>query len=170
MKQFVLIIALVIGATFSTQAQTSEHTSIMFKTHYMAEPGLQASLLTTRAEPQLASMLDLNLREKGDRGNRRYENAKHKQKTGIVLTAIGGTFLIGGATLLAVGGKGIKNDIEYGDSGNGVLGSSFLSHYLELAFGSIFAIAGTGMTIPGAIITAKGTRDLKKFKASQTVN
>ncbi len=170
MKQFFFLIAMVLCAALYTNAQSSDtHSSIMFKSHHLSDPGIQASLLTTKTQAPVLSMIDLNLREKPS-SNRRYESAKHKRTSGIVLLVIGTTFMASGGTLLAVGGTGIKHDIEYGDSGNGLLGSSFLSHYLELAFGSVFALAGTGMTIPGAILTAKGSRDMRKFKASQTVN
>lgn len=170
MKQFVFFLALVFCAAFFGHAQsTADHHSILFKSHHLPEPGLQASLVTMKAEPAAVAMLDLNLRERAS-SSRRYESAKHKQKVGIVLTAIGGTFLVSGVTLLAVGGHGLHNDILYGDSESGLFGSSTLSHTVEIAFGTIFSLAGTGMTIPGAILTAKGTHDMKKFKASQSVN
>jgi len=167
MKQVFILLSFVFCTVFAANAQ-SEHTSIMFKHHTTPNPTEMASITSLAAMPHQAGLAEMSVG--GERASRRYENAAKKQKAGIVLTAIGGTFLIGGSALLAVGAIGIKNDINTGGTYNGGYSYSPLTHTVEIAFGTILALAGTGMTIPGAIILAKATKDKKKYKASQEVN
>ncbi|MCW3128305.1 MAG: hypothetical protein JWO03_3963 [Bacteroidetes bacterium] len=166
-KQVLFILLFALCATFISNAQ-SAHSSIMFKHHTTLNTPEVASIAIFH--PTLAQVGYSEMNVGGEISSRRYENAERKRNAGIALTAIGGTFLIGGSALMAVGVTGLNNDIRYGATSNGLLGSSAISHSVEVVFGTIFLIAGTATTIPGAIILAKSSHDMKKYKDSQSVN
>jgi hypothetical protein len=157
-----------IGASLAGTAQGSR-SSIMFKHRYEVLNTPDLALNSVKFHPNMAQVGMAEMNVGGERSSRRYENALHKRNAGIGLTAAGGTCLIGGSALLAAGVIGVRNDNLYGGTYNGYTYSP-LTHVVEIAFGAILAIAGTAMTIPGAILLARGQHDIKKYKDSQQVN
>jgi hypothetical protein len=157
-----------IGASLAGTAQGSR-SSIMFKHRYevLNTPDLALNS-SVKFHPNIAQVGMAEMNVGGERSSRRYENALHKRNAGIGLTAAGGTCLIGGSALLAAGVIGLHND-NINNSTYGYTDSP-LVHVVEVAFGTILAIAGTAMTIPGAILLARGQHDIKKYKDSQQVN
>lgn len=147
------------------------HSSLMFKSHHemLSTPKLALNS-SVKFHPNIAQigLAEMNIRGERSSG-RRYESAVHKRNAGIGLTAAGGSCLTGGVILLAVGVRGLQNDNLYGGTYTGYSYSP-LTHAVEIVFGTILTLAGTGMTIPGAILLAKGQHDMKKYKDSQQVN
>jgi hypothetical protein len=94
-------------------------------------------------------------------GSGRYTEALHKRNAGIGLTAAGGTCLIGGIALLAVGSSNVVANVNNSND------MGFISNIVEIAFGTILTLAGTGMTIPGGILLGRGVHDLRKAKTAQ---
>ena len=167
-KQLLFVLAFVLFAALGSNAQ-STHSSILFKHHNTL---VTPDVALNKASAFHANLSQIGMSEMGVGGEKiaysrggRYEDALHKRNAGIGLTAAGGTCLIAGSALIAVGAIGWQNDLN----GNGS-DLSPLNHTLEIAFGTILALAGTGMTIPGAILLAKGQQNMKKFKAAQSVN
>ena len=144
----------------SIHAQSSDHTSPLFKSayrHISAKPGDLALNLNFHKQPHYENNLRLGGGEgAGYRPNRLHEEIKQGRNGGIALTIVGAVLMTGGVALIAVGAPQIKNNFNNG--------GDFLGPFYETYFGVGTLLAGTGMSIGGVIMWVKKQNRLKKYE------
>lgn len=104
--------------------------------------------------------------EQDYRKTKAFKRALQTRKEGLGLIIAGPVSLAGGVPLLTTGIINFVNDINQGTSSIGDNFGPTVGHYMEIVFGALFTAAGVGMSIPGAILLAKGTQRMKKAKAT----
>ena len=93
------------------------------------------------------------------RTSRRYKNAKSMQRSGIVLTAVGGScFALSGALL----GFGINGIIKNG--GVSATGFSGLGYSVATTCGIIVGVAAITTTIPGIVCLVRSGKRMRAAK------
>jgi len=163
-----LIMSFFLCVCFSSNAQNSSHTSLVFKNHsFLSNDNIGYTASTSQSvKPNLSQLgYDRLMNLAGEdplyqSKTRRYNEALHKRNVGIGLTAAGGATLVAGVAMLAVGASNVNNNANNGND------AGFIANVVEIAFGTIFTLAGTSLTIPGGIILGRGLRDLDKAKAA----
>ena len=94
-----------------------------------------------------------------------YIRAKHTRNIGIGLMAGGAASLVLGTAMIADGVTSIKRNGGFFNNPD----ISNLGHFYEVYFGSAFAAAGLGMTIPGAVVFSRGVAHMRKAKERMSV-
>ena len=89
--------------------------------------------------------------------SRAYRHGLKNRNTGIGLLIGGGVALAGGIALLTDGATKIRRNGLFSGSGISSVGS-----FYEVYFGAAFTAAGVAMTIPGAVLLPRGTKQMKK--------
>ena len=151
---------------------SAQKTSLVFKSHSLlsSENAGYTASISQIVKPNISQIgYDRLMNLAGEdpfyqSKTRRYNEALHKRNVGIGLTVAGGATLVAGVAMLAIGASNVGNNANNGND------AGFIANVVEIAFGTLFTLTGTALTIPGGITLGRGIHDLNKAKAAAATN